>query len=234
MISYRNIDNEIITEKCILEDCIKDDLFGLDQSWVRITDALPITGNVTIGNNGNWFVDGEDTGFKAQGPKGDNGQVPYLKLDKGYVWYSYDLVIWHDLIPIIDITPGIEIGEVSTLPAGSKATVSNSSGNKDAILNFGIPMGNTGPQGQKGDTTTIKGRYDTEELLKSAFPNGDGNNSYLVGTVSPYQLYLYLNEEWVSVGTINEVKSGVFDGGRADTKYGGARTIDCGTANTIV
>ena len=56
MISYRNIDNEIITEKCITDECVKDDIFGLDSSWVLITDALPISGNVTIGSNGNWFV----------------------------------------------------------------------------------------------------------------------------------------------------------------------------------
>lgn len=29
---------------------------------------------VTIGSNGNWFVDGVDSGFKAQGPKGDKGE----------------------------------------------------------------------------------------------------------------------------------------------------------------
>ena len=28
---------------------------------------------ITIGENGNWFVDGVDTGIKAQGPKGDKG-----------------------------------------------------------------------------------------------------------------------------------------------------------------
>ena len=30
---------------------------------------------ITIGNNGNWFVDGVDTGIKAQGPKGDQGET---------------------------------------------------------------------------------------------------------------------------------------------------------------
>ncbi len=31
------------------------------------------TPTITIGSNGNWFVDGEDTGFAAKGPKGDQG-----------------------------------------------------------------------------------------------------------------------------------------------------------------
>ena len=29
---------------------------------------------ITVGDNGNWFVDGVDTGIKAQGPKGDKGE----------------------------------------------------------------------------------------------------------------------------------------------------------------
>ena len=30
---------------------------------------------ITIGENGNWYVDGVDTGIKAQGPKGDQGET---------------------------------------------------------------------------------------------------------------------------------------------------------------
>ena len=33
---------------------------------------------ITIGNNGNWFVDDVDTGIKAQGVKGDDGLTPYI------------------------------------------------------------------------------------------------------------------------------------------------------------
>ena len=38
------------------------------------TDYLTIIlkENITIGSNGNWFQDGEDTGIKAQGPAGNN------------------------------------------------------------------------------------------------------------------------------------------------------------------
>ena len=32
------------------------------------------TPTVTIGENGNWYVDGEDTGHKAQGPQGEKGE----------------------------------------------------------------------------------------------------------------------------------------------------------------
>lgn len=273
IITYRNTDDEVITEKCIYDDCISDEVFGLDNHWVRITDALPITGNVTIGSNGNWFVDGEDTGFKAQGPKGEDGLplIPRVSEDKTKIEYSYNNEDWYEMFPLslvtpiisveeaIELEPGatptvenvgdgfnvilqfelpkapeVNVGSTVTLGEGNKAKVVNSSTAYAPVLNFQIPMGNTGPQGQKGDTTTIKGIYNTEELLESAFPDGDGNNAYLVGTTTPYLLYLYLDGEWKNVGTINEIQAGVFDGGRADSKYGGTRTIDCGTANSII
>ena len=49
----------------------------------------------------------------------------------------------------------ISIGTVTTLSAGSEATVVNSGTSMDAVLDFGIPQGATGatgPQGPKGDT----------------------------------------------------------------------------------
>lgn len=33
------------------------------------------TADITIGENGNWFINGEDTGVQAQGPKGDKGDA---------------------------------------------------------------------------------------------------------------------------------------------------------------
>lgn len=51
-------------------------------------------------------------------------------------------------------TPGaaatVTIGSVGTLPAGSTATVTNSGTTGAAVLNFGIPQGNQGPQGNPG------------------------------------------------------------------------------------
>lgn len=46
---------------------------------------------------------------------------------------------------------GVTIGTVKTLPAGSDATVTNSGDEKNVILNFGIPGGNTGPAGSTGE-----------------------------------------------------------------------------------
>lgn len=44
----------------------------------------------------------------------------------------------------------ITLGTVTTLPAGSPATVTNSGTNGALVLNFGIPQGVAGPTGQQG------------------------------------------------------------------------------------
>lgn len=44
----------------------------------------------------------------------------------------------------------VSVGQVTTLPAGSQATVTNSGDENAAVLNFGIPIGNTGQPGADG------------------------------------------------------------------------------------
>lgn len=46
----------------------------------------------------------------------------------------------------------VEVGTVTTLPAGSSATVTNAGDENAAVFNFGIPRGATGATGPKGDT----------------------------------------------------------------------------------
>lgn len=52
----------------------------------------------------------------------------------------------------IDVQVGfsIEIGETTTLPAGSSATVTNAGTPSHMVLDFGIPKGDQGPQGEEG------------------------------------------------------------------------------------
>lgn len=248
-----------------------DEAWKDSKNWRKGDNSL--VGDLTISSEGNWVINGVDTGVKAQGPAGKDGLpiTPRVSEDKTKIEYSYNNEDWYEMFPLslitpiisieeaIELEPGatptvenvgdgfnvnlqfglpkapkVNVGSTTTLSEGNKAKVINSGTAYAPVLDFQIPMGNTGPQGQKGDTTTIKGIYNTEELLESAFPDGDGNNAYLVGTTTPYLLYLYLDGEWKNVGTINEIQAGVFDGGRADSKYGGTRTIDCGTANSII
>jgi hypothetical protein len=56
-------------------------------------------------------------------------------------------------------SPTLSIGTITTLAAGSSATVTNSGTAQDAVLNFGIPQGATGPAGGSGTTTTSSGSF---------------------------------------------------------------------------
>lgn len=154
IITYRNAEDEVITEKSIYDDCIADDVWGLDAYWVRITDALPITGNVTIGSNGNWFVNGEDTGFKAQGPKGENGLPlqPRLSEDKTKIEFTYDGNTWYELFPLTLVTPTIDISETVALEPGATPTVANVGDDFNVNLEFSLPKA---PEVNVGSTTTI-------------------------------------------------------------------------------
>lgn len=51
---------------------------------------------------------------------------------------------WADLVLFDDIDASVAVGTVTTLSAGSDATVTNAGTTQDAVLNFGIPRGQDG------------------------------------------------------------------------------------------
>ena len=331
-ITYKLYDDTIITE-WYNSDLIDDDNFKLDKYWKDGTNHL--VGDITIGSNGNWYINGEDSGFTARGEKGDTILVRVNVVDK-VIEYSYNGKIWKtmfslDLItPVITFSPvkylepgqfptvenigdsfnielqfglptspkvnigtvtyskgaapqvtnsgtqynaildfilpatntiavgevtyrkgaspqitnsgtqydaildfvlpdtnTVNVGTTTTTPQGTKAKVTNGGTAFDAVFNFSIPQGEKGVKGDKGDGWSILGFKDNEEALPD---DGSLGDTYLVGTTSPYHVYMHNGTTFVDVGTATEIKAGVFDGGRADTQYGGARVIDCGGA----
>lgn len=97
-------------------------------------------------------------------------------------------------------------------------------------------------------TSKVKGFFKTgEELGKAVTQASNGEIAY-VGTSSPYQIWEWKTNKWANTGVTEDainvnmsnyynknevdsiVKDNVFDGGRADSVYGGALVIDCGTA----
>lgn len=91
-----------------------------------------------------------------------------------------------------------------------------------------------GSKGEKGDGWECKGFVDAVGNLPSSGQTiGD---LYLVGTTEPYDVYVYKGSSygWVNIGNALEIKASVIDGGRADSKYGGARTFDCGGADAYL
>lgn len=130
-------------------------------------------------------------------------------------------------------SPDIRVGSTATAAAGANAKVTNSGTDKHVVLDFTIPRGVQGAPGQKGDGWQLKGFVDNVSQLPSSGTVGD---LYLVGTTEPYNAYVYKNNtsKFVNIGNSLEVKAGIFDGGRADTQYGGARVINCGGADAYL
>lgn len=57
----------------------------------------------------------------------------------------------------------VEVGEVTTLPAGSDATVTNSGDEHEIVLDFGLPKGDKGDQGETGETGKSAYEYAVEQ-----------------------------------------------------------------------
>lgn len=65
-----------------------------EHAWNYI--KLMIDGNVTIGENGNWFNNGIDTGIPAS-VKGENGKTPIIRNNNNILEYSYDNINWNKI-----------------------------------------------------------------------------------------------------------------------------------------
>ena len=103
--------------------------------------------------------------------------------------------------------------QAKTLEPGSDVTVEKDVVDGVVILTYGIPRGEQGIQGErgiqgekgekgdrgdKGNGFVISGRYDTTDEVQNP---KDGEN-YYIGTSPPYDVYTYLNGEWVNGGLI--------------------------------
>ena len=88
------------------------------------------------------------------------------------------------------ITPTLKVGTVTTLAAGSNATVTMSKNNNEYTLNFGIPKGNKGDTGASegsGETTVIN-----PTITIGTVTNGDTASATITGDSPNYTLNLVL------------------------------------------
>jgi len=117
---------------------------------INITSAELNTGSeVTIGANGNWYINGVDTGVKAQGDKGDAGTSVTINIDADGYW-------------VID-------GARTGVRAKGENGADGSHGSIITIINgnwyidgedTGIPVqGEKGEDGNPGSVVTIVGGY---------------------------------------------------------------------------
>ena len=88
------------------------------------------------------------------------------------------------------ITPTLKVGTVTTLAAGSNATVTMSENNNEYTLNFGIPKGNKGDTGASGgssETTVVN-----PTITIGTVTNGDTASATITGDSPNYTLNLVL------------------------------------------
>lgn len=92
-ITYMDMESNTITERASSAVQKDNDHWGLDVNWSRV-DELSLSGEISVSANGTWVINGEDTGVKALGPKGDTGLTPWLKTIDNKLHFSYDNVTW--------------------------------------------------------------------------------------------------------------------------------------------
>ena len=100
---------------------------------------------------------------------GKNGKEIELRKSGTHIEWNYvGENNWKQLVALSELkvkgdtgaTPSITIGEVTTLEAGQKATVTKSGTNESPIFNFGIPKGQNGTNGQSADLSNHQTKRD--------------------------------------------------------------------------
>lgn len=122
----------------------------------------------TIGKNGNWYLGSTDTGKPSRGADGTPGAAGASGKDgspgadgkdgitpaigENGNWYLGNTDTGKPSRGENGAVPDIQIGTVSTLPAGSNATASMGGTAENPLLNLGIPRGADGQGGGSGGT----------------------------------------------------------------------------------
>ena len=122
----------------------------------------------TIGKNGNWYLGSTDTGKPSRGAAGTPGATgapgkdgaPGADGKDGITpaigengnWYLGSSDTGKPSRGADGAVPDIQIGTVTTLPAGSDATASMGGTAENPLLNLGIPRGADGQGGGSGGT----------------------------------------------------------------------------------
>ena len=122
----------------------------------------------TIGKNGNWYLGSTDTGKPSRGADGTPGATGASGKDgspgadgkdgitpaigENGNWYLGNTDTGKPSRGENGAVPDIQIGTVTTLPAGSDATASMGGTAENPLLNLGIPRGADGQGGGSGGT----------------------------------------------------------------------------------
>lgn len=204
-ITYRNMNDEVVTEKCVNDSQSDNDHWGLDANWMRI-DELSLQGDISVSKSGTWVINGADTGVKALGPKGDNGLTPWMKTIDNKLYYSYDNKTWELASDYIAAWFRFT-GTSGSSQAGNigKIQISRDEGNTWADLS-----------GEFTNNLRIKGYVATTSDLPSNAVQGD---IYGVGptyaesdtdhTNPIYRLHVKDGSGWIDNGQFTSIAAGI-------------------------
>lgn len=99
--------------EAVVARCINNGVWSITDEKAKSFVEVIVEGNITVGDNGNWYQNGVDTGIPARGPvgpqgeqgdKGSNGLSPILRYHDDWVQWSYDGEIWNNIVNIQDFT----------------------------------------------------------------------------------------------------------------------------------
>lgn len=117
-----------------------------------------------------------------QGLQGVAGKKLMIQVSGGYIQYKYDSdTTWVNLIALSSITgatgpvgPALsfKVGTVTTLPAGSTATVTATVANNLITLSLGIPQGIAGVAGKDGNAKIANNLTTTDVTYALSAPQG--------------------------------------------------------------
>lgn len=114
-----------------------DDVSWQDGNNWRLGSNM-LVGDISISADGNWIINGVDTGIPAKGEKGDKLLVR-VSPDKTQIEYSYNNVLWEELFPLDLITPKINIAPVAVIDASQTPNVENIGDPFNTNIQFSLP-----------------------------------------------------------------------------------------------
>ena len=200
-ITYVKYDKTVVTEWYAGED-ISDKAWKNSSNW-RIGNNN-LVGDITISSDGNWVVNGENTGVKAQG---EPGITPLLQIQDNKLQVSY--------------TNGTTWNTISDYIAAwfrMSATRASTAGDKICTIQISRDEGKTWNNLGESFTNSlhIKGYVSSVGSLPSSAVNGD---IYGVGptydasdseqTNPIYNLYVKTNGGWIDNGRFTSIAAGV-------------------------
>ncbi len=172
--------------------------------------------HIVIGSNGDWFIDGEDTGRPARGATGEAGTVGaimgsypsqaalqaalpngpagmYNLVGNDLYGYDPNTMTWFRIGPV-----GGPTGPNG--PPGTSPALSIDPNGNWIINNANSGLPSKGAPGPKGPTGTIKGSYPSPFDLQTAKPSGPPGDFYLInGDIYSFDPAI---NSWKNVGPI--------------------------------